>query len=100
MFTIFTLAFKIVHEPDTDYAIWLEANGKKRYCAGPKGKGDCTAARTQAEENIAEGINEDMLNLGGTSPTRRRGLNETISYHSESKADRVGPLAGMMMMES
>ena len=95
-FRLFTVAFKMVTEPNTRDAIWLEANGRKRYCAGPGGSGGCSASRTAAENAIADDINRDMLNLGA-SAKRRRGLNETISYRS--KVNKV-PLAGMVMMES
>lgn len=104
IFSIYTLTFKIVNEPNTPSTVWLEANSKKRYCAGPK-KEFCRSAKTNAEFDVAHNVNQAQLDLEaivnppGTrgSGTYRRGVNETIGYRLAAK--RV-PIARIVIAAS
>lgn len=102
MFSIYTIHFKMVDERNTASALWIEANGNKRYCAGPKTE-SCSPSKTDAEYDIAHDVNDAMLDLEASlnpppgTPVGKRGLNETISYRSA--AERV-PLAAMVMAAS
>lgn len=99
MFSVFAINFRMINDPASEHAAWVEAgaNSKKRYCYGPKGA-KCSPDRTPAEETVINGVNQAMLALQGqltpSSGSRKRGFNVTVGY----RAAREGlPMAGMVM---
>lgn len=101
MFSVFAISFKMVDEPGTDSAIWVEVDGKKRYCYGPKDV-TCVPDRTAPEQTTIDGVNQAMValeqQLNAGAGTRKRGLNGTISHRAAIKGIPV--LAGMVMAAS
>lgn len=102
MFSVFAIRFKMINDPASDHAAWVEAgaDSKKRYCYGPKGA-KCSPDRTPAEKTIIEGVNRAMLDLDDeltpSSGSQKRGLNVTVGYRAARKGLQM---AGMVMVGS